>query len=267
VKVACLVAFGRRRYQRVARAMAEGIAKCGDQPVIYPVAGVPRADVAVMYGWKLSQHYRKYPQFVYADLGFWGRDTYYRVTVNGWSPERYVKAGLPDTRFRALGVEIQPWREAGDEVLIVGSSRKSAVQHGYEYMEWETKVAQQLKDCGKRVVYRPKPTDPERRPIPGVGYDEGPLEGSLAKAWAVVTHHSNAAVKALAAGVPVHCATGAAAAFSFPLDRIADPPLLEGREQFLYDVAWLQWTIEEMESGACWAHLKERGLICEPSTL
>ena len=54
----------------------------------------------------------------------------------------------------------------------------------------------------------------------------------------------------------MHCQTGAATAFSVPLEAMADPPRLDVREQFLADVAWLQWTLDEMRSGECWAHLR-----------
>lgn len=258
MKVACLLTFGNRRYRLIADAMAKGIMRCGDQAVLSPVAATPNADVAVIYGWKYHAHLKGYPRFVYADLGFWQRADYYRVTAGGWGPESYVHAGLSSERLRSFGVEVQPWNEAGSVILLVGSSRKSAHHHGFDYMQWERQAAQRLKDAGHRVVYRPKPSDKERQPIPGVGYDESPLEESLSRAAAVVTHHSNVAVQALAAGVPVHCVTGAAAAFSVPMDRLTERR--EGREQFLADVAWLQWSLEEMRSGACWAHLKERGL-------
>lgn len=262
MKVACLMTFGNRRYRWIADAMAQGIRKCGDQAVICPAAASPCADAAVLYGWKFSHYLKKYPQYAYADLGFWQREIYYRMTVGGWGSESYVRGNLPAARLASLGVEIKPWRESGDEIVVMGSSRKSAREHGFEYMEWERKAVESLRGSGKRIVYRPKPTDKEKVPITGCGYDERPLEDSLAKAWAVVTHHSNAAVMALAAGVPVHCQIGAAAAFSVPLDSLSDPELLCGREQFLADVAWLQWTLDEMRSGECWAHLKARGLIC-----
>lgn len=99
-------------------------------------------------------------------------------------------------------------------------------------------------------------------PIPGAGYDQRPISEALGNAWAWVTHHSNSAVDALLAGVPAHCEMGAAAALSIPLDQIAEPVLPAGRDQFLADVAWLQWSLDEMRSGAAWAHLKDRGLVC-----
>lgn len=263
LKVACLTDHRLSRYRRIAEAMSAGIQRCGDTAVIADVRGkLPPADAAVMWGWKRHALLEQYRQFVYADLGYWGRDHYSRVCVNGWSPDQYVRDGLASNRFDRLGLSIKPWRTGGTEILIAGCSPKSAADHGLGYMAWEMKVAAALKDCGLKVMYRPKPNDRMKRPIKGVCYDERPISEALAAAFAVVTHHSNVAVDALLAGLPVHCEIGAAACMSVPLDRINEAKEPEGRAQFLHDVAWLQWTLDEMRSGECWAHMKERGLIC-----
>lgn len=263
LKVACLTNPRLSRYRRIAESMAEGINKCGDVAVIHDIHREPiEADVGVMYGWKRHAYLETYKHFVYADLGYWSRKDYYRLGVGAWSPDKYVLAGLPSTRLEALGIEVKPWRKGGKEIVIAGCSPKSSFEHGFEYTQWERMAIRQLGKIGLPLMYRPKPTDRSAGPIAGVGYDTRPIEESLGSAAAWVTHHSNSAVDALVAGVPVHCVTGAASVMSMPLDKILAPTKPEGREQFLADVAWLQWTLDEMRSGACWAHLKERGLIC-----
>lgn len=259
--VVCFTDHRLSRYRNAARAMADGVLRCGDIPIIADVRSpIVGGDAAVIWGWKRRDLLKKYRQFAYVDLGYWGRDQYFRVSVNGWSPD-YVQAGMSSKRFKRLGLEIKPWNP-GSEILIAGCSPKSAADHNLGYMEWEENTAKALKNCGYPVMYRPKPTDRMKRPIDGIGYDTRPIGEAMAAARAVVTHHSNSAVDALLAGIPTHCETGAAACMSVPLDQVFDTPEPAGRVQFLYDVAWLQWTMEEMKSGECWNHLKERGLIC-----
>jgi len=251
VDVVCL--SGPRKHQkRIAEAMSQGIRAAGDNLV----TGV-KADACVAYGWKGRSNYQRFPGYAYADLGYWHRDAYYRFAVNGWSPDRYVGQGLPATRFERLGLRIRPWRTGGREIVVAGSTAKACTDHGIGYQEWERKVIAQLQGCGRPLAYRPKPNDLAAGPIAGAALDRRPVSEMLASAYAVVTHHSNTAIDALLAGVPVHCETGAAAAFSVPLDQIAAASLLEGREQFLFDVAWLQWTLEEMRTGECWKHLRQ----------
>lgn len=264
LRAACLTHPFQRRYRLVADAMSVGIRACGDDPIIHPVHSpmLRNADVGVCWGWKRRASYIDYPTFIYADLGYWQRETHYRMVVGGWSPERYVRAGLPDHRLETLGVNIKRVKKGGDTIIIAGSTMKSCIAHGVEYRAWEIEAAEILKGCGKRVVYRPKPLDKAKKPIPFAEYDDGPLESTLARACGLVTHHSNASIDALVEGIPVHCVTGAAAAFSVPLLEIGSADMPEGREQFLADVSWLNWSLEEMRSGEPWVHMKGRGLLC-----
>lgn len=261
IQAVCLTKSNLSRYRRISSAMSQGIRAVGDHPVVCEVGNKRYGSVGVIYGWKHHAEVEKFPRFVYADLGYWKRDRYYRLCCNAWSPEKYVRAGLDSSRFDELGLEIKPWHD-GEEIIIAGSSAKAAKDHGLGYMEWEKAAALKLQDCGYRVMFRPKPGDPQAFPIPGTELDRRPLEQALASARALVTHHSNTAIDALLAGVPVHCETGAAAAFSVPMEEIAKAPRMSGREQFLYDVAWLQWTETEMKLGYAWKHLKERSLLC-----
>jgi hypothetical protein len=252
LKVACLTHGVLSKYRKIARWMAEGIRANGDVPIVAGSDVPPKADVGIMWGWKYNAILRRYPKFVYFDLGYFKRDEYYRASVGGWSP--ILTHGGPE-RFASLGLEIQPWH-VGDTIVIAGSTMKACVDHGLGYMQWEQSAAHKLK--GLKVTYRPKPNDQMKRPIPGIGYDTGPLSETLKTARAVVAHHSNVALDALLAGVPVYAEAGPASHFSVPMDQLADPPLLEGREQFFSDLAWLQWTPQEMMSGACWAHLRKQ---------
>lgn len=253
--VSCISHPVQKRYKHIANAMTLGIRKHGDYVSTSFLNGphVP-ADVGIMYGWKHSERLKRYPKYVYWDLGYWVRESYYRFSLNGWSP--VLKRGMPADRFNRLGLTIKPWRTSGDEIIVAGSTAKACREHGMAYQEWELAAIQRLEGMGKRVVYRPKPNDPNYQPIPGVEVDRRPISEALDNCWAWVTHHSNSAVDALLAGVPVHCETGAGSHFSVPMESLADPELREGREQFLYDVAWLQWILEEMRNGEAWRHIR-----------
>lgn len=256
--VLCLAQSGNTRSKNIARAMVDGINASGDRPE-YSFQSLGKQPVVVSYGWKRNKVYRQHPSFIYADLGYWNRDEFYRFSVNGWSPEGYVRSGLSASRFEAQGLRIKPWRTKGRDVVVAGCSLKSAQEHGFPHMEWERQAIRKLKTLGLNVVWRPKPNDRYASPLEGLQPDRRPISEVLDTAHGWVTHHSNSAVDALLAGVPVYCETGAAAAFSVPLESMESPELRPGREQFLYDVAWLQWSVAEMRSGECWRHL--RGLL------
>ena len=114
----------------------------------------------------------------------------------------------------------------------------------------------------REIVYRPKPSWKQARAIDGASYaKEGQIESILDGAHALVTHHSNTAIDAIAAGVPVHCETGVGSILStVSLDDVENPRVPSDAERLslLQDVAYLQWSIAEMRSGVCWDYLRGR---------
>jgi hypothetical protein len=224
--------------------MREGINSFGDKAVIRHIDAPADANVAVCYGWKRRAQFQRYRQFIYADLGYWQRDRFYRFAVNGWSPE--VRLDLPSDRFDRLGLTVKPWQMKGQRIIVAGSTAKACADHGLNYMEWERAACERLKSQGLPVVYRPKPNDSMATRIEGFGYDVRPISDALRDASLWVTHHSNSSLDALVAGVPVQTALGVATAFKVPEDR----------QKVLNGAAYLQWTLAEMRSGEAWSHLR-----------
>lgn len=260
--------------------MAEGVAAAGDSVHIYPSHCYrhPHADIAVFYGFdrnlqKVMQDYRAIGKpVVYVDLGYWGRreggplQGYHKVSVNGRHPTDYFQAiRHPADRLSRLGLNIEPWKQAGRHIIVAGMSAKAAEAEGFGPHAWERATIEQLRRVTDRpIVYRPKPSWTEARALPGATFEPGleDLPRLLADCHAVVTHHSNVAIDALMAGIPAFVADGAASALCFSgLDRIEQPWRPDGREQFAADLAYAQWRVAEMRSGDVWRHLKAEGLI------
>jgi hypothetical protein len=275
---------GKGRSTMVAKAMAVGLARLGETAQVFDAArqrGVI-AEVAVFYGFDpdLRALYAAYLaagcKVVTVDLGYWARKQggaragYHKVSVNARHPTAYFQRRAHDAgRFAALGVPIAPWRNGSPlagHVIVAGMSAKSAGVEGFRPEQWERATVARLAELTDRpIVYRPKPSWKEARPIPGTTFRPGldDLPALLADCHAVVTHHSNVGVDALLAGVPVHAAEGVATRLGLPaLTDIEDARRFAGdRHRFAADLAWCQWTPEEMAAGDCWRHLKDEGLV------
>lgn len=278
MKVICYVDSRSTRSKVIAKAMAAGIEACGDQVMLsadwIPVA---MADCAVGYGWRYPDVFEAYREagsaFVYIDLGWWERKPhgnemggYHKVVVNEREPMAYFRRGSASDRFARFGLSVQPWRSTGSHILLGGMSAKSAKTRGYAPQEWERDAIRRIREVSDRPIwYRPKPSWGEATPIEATRFS-GPGESiaaALRDCWAVVTLHSNVAVDALLAGVPVHCQHGVGAALSVAsLAEIEAPALPEGRERLMADIAYVQWSVAEMRSGECWAHLKRETPLC-----
>lgn len=272
----------RRRSREICEAMAEGIAKIGDCPIVIDETTyrTPDFKIAVFYGLagNLKRAFDEYKvggrKVVFIDLGFWDRrlknknryEGYHKISINDRHPTTYFqnRAHAAD-RIARFNLTVQPWRTSGRYILLAGMSAKSSWVEGFAAEEWERSAVKQLAAVTDRpIIYRPKPSCPNARPIKGTRWSprEEELESLLKDCHAVVTHHSNVAVEGLTAGVPAFCWDGVAKPMSLQEFGKIDQPLHpEGREQWLADIAYAQWNLEEMREGLPWRHLKDEGLV------
>ncbi len=270
---------GNGRSQMIAPALAAG-AKLEGYTVTVESEGSytePTGDIVAFYGFIrnmpriLADYVKSGRKVVFVDLGYWGRrhggrfSGFHKISVNARHPTKYLMAvERDDSRLRRFGVTAKPWRTKGDHIVLAGMSQKSAESYGLKAEEWERKAVIELRRHTDRpIIYRPKPSWLGAQPIPTTTMERTALpDQALRNCHAVVTHHSNVAVDALAAGVPAFCVEGVAVPMSERrLRRIERPVFPEGREQWLANIAWSQWSVAEMASGAMWRHLKAEGLI------
>lgn len=249
--------YAYKRGDHIARAMCEGLARHGVQHALRTSFDGVQADVAIAYGWIHADVLKAHPQFAYWDLGYWNRrplrapqDGAHRLSFNSWDTADHMPRGMPADRFEASGIELlRPAPRSSDIALIAGMSAKSARVHGYGLDAWERQAATIARARGWRAVLRPK--------APRVVIDA--IETALMHCGLLVTHHSNCAVDAIIAGVPVWALRGVGRLVS-PADcpQFGNAMLLgeAARRAIMADVAYAQWTVDEMRSGAAWEFMR-----------
>jgi hypothetical protein len=292
ITVGLIVSRKYRARHKVMPDMEEGIKRVGDKVVRKWAHDYrePFSDVAVFYGFdgsrdsKITQASKDYYRvagkpFVYIDLGYFSqrfrgdRYGYHRFAVSDRHPTYYFqKFKHKSDRFDVHGIKIEPWRTPGKNIVLCGMSEKCAVFEGYDFEQWEREAIAKIKAVTDRpIIYRPKPrrsSDPSQYPpIKGVGYSDPSkrsLREDLADAWCVVSHHSNAGIDSLLAGVPCFADEGVASVLGKEdLSDIENPliPTDQERKQFAADVAYCQFNRPEMRDGTVWRHLKNEGLV------
>ena len=194
------------------------------------------------------------------DAGYWERKTEFRkfrVTVDDFHCPHLIMRG-PDpgtSRLNQSAISIRDVSNSSGPIVLVGNGPKSGSVGASGWAELKSREIRKLHP-NRQIKYRPKRGYIE----PGVRCDstavteriESVLEGSSL----VVCRHSNVAIDACRAGVPVVCEDGAAAAI-YP-SRLEDEgiqPSLERRNEFLRRLAWWQWSEDEMDKGAIWPWL------------
>ena len=256
--------FGNKRARYIAHSMAAGLRRCGVHYVERSRFDGVVADVAVAYGWVHADIFHAYrsagAHYLFWDLGYWGRrpqtapeDGYHRLAIDDWDTAVHMRRACLTDRFEQLGLTVGDGPREARDVLVAGMSPKAAGTHGYAYGQWEERIRASLTRIRPDlpVIMRPKPN---KRAVPQI-----PIYEVLQTTRLLVTHHSNAAIDALLLGVPVYAVKGVgrlASADTLDAAALEHPYELNyaARLQLLADVAYAQWTPQEMRSGEAWQH-------------
>lgn len=251
------------RGARMLRAMIEAA------PIPLKVRRVYRGDcdLLMVYGtghpvrrpWQ-EQHLAKGGRLIGWDLGYWNREAdgtfSMRATIDADHPHHLIRPEPPE-RWHAAGIKLREDADPHGPVVVVGMGPKSNRAHRLRPMAWELRAAQaaQLAYPGRRVVFKPKRSTDGA--LPGFQTAGGPIAEVLKGASLVICRHSNVAVDACIAGVPVVCEDGAAVAL-YGQRCIASPAHVTPAQRlaFLQSLAWWQWRPDE--AGDAWKYLLGR---------
>lgn len=159
----------------------------------------------------------------------------------GWVPKR------TEPRFELVA---KPWCRAGGYVLVLGQTPSDrAVPQNYPDI-----LRSVVEKLGDDVVYRKHPNC--GLDLSGVRTHTGTLAEALAGAAVAITYSSNSAVEAVLAGVPTICLDRGCVAWpvcGHELGEIVTPD----RTEWLIEMTWRNWALDEIASGEMWAFMKE----------
>jgi len=211
---------------------------------------------------------------------------YYKVGLNHFTYNEgiFFNEDSPSDRWLKIqkeqDIEIKPWRQDtyDDSKYIlfllqnpIDTSLNPLITSGEKYDDWIIKTIKQIKNItSKKIKVRLHPRFQGRFSTTRMiqenveisnNYDGwnktnggDSLYKDLEKAWCCVTFSSNAATEAICEGVPVINLHNSS--FSWPvsyhtLDILTNPVIRcdFDRTQWLYDCAYTQWTMEEINSG------------------
>jgi hypothetical protein len=221
------------------------------------------ADIAVLWSWKRPAIIKTMlgtgRHLLIMERGFiQPRNKWVSLAVDGFNNRgRFAPASDNGERWeRLFAHHLRPWREGGDYALLVGQVPGDTALNGSDIVAWTREKAAQLLDLGHKVVYRPHPEKPTPCPA-GATLSKGALAEDLSGAERVVTFSSTTAVEAVLAGIPTVVFDEGSVAFPMSSHDIAAPLVRPDRTRWCHDLAWRQWSMEELSNGIAWAHVKQ----------
>lgn len=261
-------------HDRVIRAFAEGCnAKLVENWQYEPSAvavifGVYKSRVPISFprGEIFRRQREKNLEVVVLETGYInrgdGENHHYAAGFNGLNGRAdFRNVGMPPDRAEKLGVELKPYR-GGESVILCGQVPWDAsvdpTTTGVDHGIWLQATLERLKSYTNRNIrFRPHPLALNALPPLDCELSTVPLQQDLKNAHAVVTFNSNSGVEALIDGVPVFCADVGSMVWKIANRSLIsiDVPNRPARDWWLADLAYCQWTLDEMRSGEAWEHL------------
>ena len=249
-------------------AFARGLLRCGQDFVRVPLGAPPvLCDLAVVWSyWRrdvIAAQRLSGGRLLVLERGYLGdRKRWISVGYDGLNGRAdFCNSAADDRRFREYfeGL-LQPWKRSGEYILVMGQCRHDqSVRH----LDMLARLTDAIRAIRTRsdwpVRFRPHPEDPETPAPPGSTVIAGALQEAMSNAHCVVTINSNSGVDAAVAGVPVIALDRGSMAWPVAGHRAAEAirPPRPDRERWAAELAWCQWTTEEIAAGDCWAHMRK----------
>lgn len=218
---------------------------------------------------------------------------YVRISINSWQPLKYLHkfedradrwSEIRSTRIRnkntrwrngftgkfdgVIGLEPQETigEHEGSYILLAGSSGKYHRWQGSESPQEfaENTIKELRKYTDRPIIYRPKPTWGDKKPIGGTIWkgDKDNRYSDLLDTdlYAVITHTSNAALEANFYGIPT-MTLGNSIVKSISSTKISDinniyRATVEEKNSLGRSLSYFQWKLREIKEGLMWIHLK-----------
>lgn len=189
------------------------------------------------------------PRFHFVSLGWGG--------LNGRADFRNKHS--PADRWQKHGGTLLPWRADGNYILIMGQVAGDAAVEDVDLKSWYGHQKLKARQCSDlRVVFRAHP----KGSYPSLCNGSLPAESltqALCYARLAITYNSNSGVDAVLAGVPTVAVDRGSMAWDVTFrdveTALASETEMPDRTQWAYDLAYCQWTHEEIANGEAWEHL------------
>lgn len=269
---------------------AHGVLSQGDQIIDFRDNALPNQnlDAGFVLGYTLEDNFRKKiinqlsqqktpAVFVDSNILHYGRKEHewHRYSLGSVYPDSgtYFFNELDKNKWSSFsawhGVELKPWRTAGNHILIL-CQRPKGFNMFTDQEVWLDKTINHIrKNTSRPIMIRMHPGDGSRfKQIEKIQKKYGTtvtisehenIRDALVNCWCTVGINSTPNVVAAIEGVPGYVedlAHSWAADIAFnDLDLIENPPMLD-RSNWIHKIANIHWSNDEVRSGKLWAAIK-----------
>lgn len=211
------------------------------------------------------------------------KNTQHRIGVNGFlcNDGTFTLRNHPADRLSSLDLNWKGWNnnKEGHVVLLLQLPGDASLR-GIDMYDWAKWALQKIKEnCDRKIIVRTHPhhnpkeldvlhkfiseiaLEEDARVKVRIGNQEATLEKDLKDAYCTVSYSSGSSIDSIIAGIPTVALDPANFAYGISTNFLEEIESLRYAEeadvtQWLSNLAYSQWSVEEMENGTVWKHLK-----------
>lgn len=207
--------------------------------------------------------------YIALERGFIGKRTEWTSFclngLNGRADWSHCKNSPADRFLKYHSEKLKPYRlNLKGNILIIGQVNGDESVRGIRLDAWYEKIIHEFREMSPDfdTIVRQHPQMIKKSEYEEIGMGGGKsLQTAFNNAVAVVTLNSNTSVESVFEGIPTFTFDEGAMAWEVTQHTPASTFEMNDRRQWAYDLAYKQWTLEEIESGLSWDHLKNNKSI------
>ena len=244
------------------KAFSQGLGKHGIKADVKAYGEESDKDLAVFWGHGIrnaeirKQQLAKGRHYLVMERGYFGdRFLHCSLGFDGLNGQAsFLSHSSTSARWLPHSHLLKPWTPEGNYYLLVGQVAGDNSCNHVNLKDWYDEV---VADSHKPVVFRPHPYDRSGYCPEGALLSVRSLTQDLTHAEAVITFSSTVGVDSLMAGKPTVAYDPISMVYSVTGHHVSEVSDIEPpREQWAHDLAYTQWSKDEIESGEAWDHLR-----------
>ena len=264
-------------------AFVKSLQEAGDEVILNRSCD---ADVAVIWSVLWLGRMRNYRQIwqryrqankpvIVLEVGGLRRNESFKIGINGVNAKAdFANETFDDKRWPLFRHTLQPWKDTGNKIIILGQHHTSEQWAGMPSMDkwFENQIQEIRKHTDKVIEIRPHPRNPiglnvKKYSNVSIKYpimdkatiDDTDFKKTLNDAWAVVNYSSNPAMEAVINGVPVFVSEDSLCheVGNTSFENINNPTKPD-RQNWAYKLSYTEWFADEIAEGKPWKRIKKR---------
>ncbi|MFA5490734.1 MAG: hypothetical protein WC284_16260 [Candidimonas sp.] len=173
----------------------------------------------------------------------------------------FANADSPPDRWDNLKIPLKPWKNNGDHILIIGQLPGDYSLGGLDFNKWVEDIIPLIRHhTDKKIIFRTHPKLKQRGySLPNIQIPISTTIDDVTNSFATISYSSGMSIDSIIMGIPTITLSERSMVWDISghaLSQLENIPKND-RIQCLSNIAYAQWTTDEIKRGLPWYRLRQ----------